>query len=68
MAFAISAIQKRNLSKVLPFAFFAMGAGFLFALIEKGLLGESNVYPSTGNYYDFGVNIAEYNGKDSGYV
>ncbi len=57
MALTLSAIQKRNLSKVLPFAFFAMGAGFLFALIEKGLLGDSEFYPSTGNYYDFGVNV-----------
>ncbi|MCZ6703278.1 MAG: adenylate/guanylate cyclase domain-containing protein [Ignavibacteria bacterium] len=29
----------------------------LYSLLEKGLLGELNYYPSTGNYYDFGSSI-----------
>jgi len=57
MGFKLSAIQRRNLRKVLPFSFFAMMGGFLFAIVEQGILGGSDIYPSTGNEYSFQVNI-----------
>ena len=39
--------------KILPFPVIWFIAAFLYALIEKGILGDSTLYPSTGNSYDF---------------
>ena len=43
----------RNLYRILPFAVVWFIFGSLYLLIEKGILGDANYYPSTGNSYDF---------------
>jgi len=45
--------QKRNLSKIIPFGIIWGLFGFLYLLIEYGILGDAKVYPSTNNPYDF---------------
>ena len=49
----ITAIQRRNLRKLLPYGMATLMFSTLFLIIEHGLLGDSPVYPSTGNPYDF---------------
>lgn len=44
---------KRNLKKILPFGLIWAFYGFIYSLLEKGLLGDLNIYPSTGNPYNF---------------
>jgi adenylate cyclase len=48
---------KRNLYRIIPFGIIWFVFSIVYALIEKGLLGESSHYPSTGNEYDFSGNI-----------
>ncbi|MCP9751091.1 adenylate/guanylate cyclase domain-containing protein [Ferruginibacter sp. HRS2-29] len=44
---------KRNIARIIPFAVFWLVFSIVYSLLERGLLGKSNVYPSTGNPYDF---------------
>ncbi|WP_041633262.1 adenylate/guanylate cyclase domain-containing protein [Maribacter sp. HTCC2170] len=44
---------KRHLRQIIPFGLIWLFFGFLYAVIEVGLLGESKLYPSTGNKYSF---------------
>ena len=46
---------KRYLLKIIPFAVIWLMFGVSYVLLEKGLLGDLAVYPSTGNPYEFGV-------------
>ena len=39
--------------KILPFGLIPMVFSLVYALLEKGILGDSNFYPSTGNPYNF---------------
>ena len=39
--------------KILPFGIIWMVFGFMYTIIERGLLGESKIYPATDNPYDF---------------
>lgn len=41
------------LAQVLPFGIITALYSILFALLEKGLMGDQTVYPSTGNAYSF---------------
>ncbi len=52
-AFQISPKHKRNIYRILPFGLFWAAFGMIYSLIEKGLLGNLDYYPSTGNSYDF---------------
>ena len=45
--------HKRNIYKILPFGFLWAIFGIIYSLIEKGLIGNLDYYPSTGNSYDF---------------
>ncbi|MCA6078541.1 adenylate/guanylate cyclase domain-containing protein [Fulvivirga sedimenti] len=56
--FRLSALKRRSLKKVIPFALATAFFAFLFAIIEKGLMGSSTIYPATGNPYDFASAIA----------
>ena len=47
----------RNIYKIIMFGTIWVIFGILYSLLEKGLLGDLNYYPSTGNYYDFGSSI-----------
>jgi adenylate cyclase len=51
--FQISAKHKRNIYKILPFGVFWWAFGVIYSLLEKGLLGNSDHYPATGNAYEF---------------
>jgi adenylate cyclase len=48
---------KRDLPKILIIAFVWVIFGTLYSLIEYGLLGDSEIYPSTQNPYDFKSSI-----------
>ncbi len=48
---------RRNIYKIIMFGTIWVIFGILYSLLEKGLLGDLNYYPSTGNYYDFGSSI-----------
>ena len=43
--------QNRNLIRIIPFGIIWGVFGFLYVLLEYGLLGDSLVYPSTNNIY-----------------
>ena len=44
----------RYIYKIIPFGLIWLVFGFTYLILEKGLLGDSDFYPSTGNPYDFG--------------
>ncbi|MCZ4316608.1 adenylate/guanylate cyclase domain-containing protein [Comamonadaceae bacterium G21597-S1] len=44
---------RRTLLQVIPFGLMWLVFGLIYTLIEKGILGDSPIYPSTGNPYDF---------------
>ncbi len=51
--FQLSLLQKRNLNKIVGIALFWFLFGMTYALLERGILGNATVYPSTGNPYKF---------------
>lgn len=53
----ISPTTKRSIYRILPFGVIWFVFGLAYSLIEKGLLGDSAYYPSTGNPYDFEISI-----------
>ena len=46
-------VLRRNLSRILPFGLIWVVFSIVYLLLEKGLLGNINYYPSTGNPYSF---------------
>ena len=56
-AFQISPKLKRIFYKILSFGIFWVAFGIIYVLLEKGLLGDSDHYPATGNSYNFGGTI-----------
>lgn len=44
--------QKWFLIKLIPYPLIAMTGGFLYWVIEIGIIGETKFYPSTGNLYN----------------
>ena len=51
--FHINPLRKRKYIKILAFGLIGLIFGTVYAFIEKGLLGQLDHYPSTGNPYDF---------------
>jgi adenylate cyclase len=51
--FRISPKIKRNIYRILPFGLFWGAFGTIYTILEKGLLGNLDYYPSTGNSYKF---------------
>ena len=49
----LSPRARRNWGKILPFGFLWMIYSYIYTFIEKGILGDSPIYPSTGNVYQF---------------
>ena len=45
--------QKRNLSRIIPFAMVWLFFGIVYALLEKGIMGDLKEYPATGIQYEF---------------
>ena len=44
---------KRNISRIIPFGLLWLVFGGIYTLLEKGILGDLEYYPSTGNPYNF---------------
>ena len=44
---------KRSIYRIIPFGFIWLVFGIIYLLLEKGIIGDLNYYPSTGNPYDF---------------
>jgi adenylate cyclase len=44
---------RRNISRVIPICMIWVGSSLIYSVLEKGLLGPLQYYPSTGNPYDF---------------
>lgn len=53
----ISYKYRRIIIRIISFGLLCCASGFVFALIEKGILGEANEYPNTGNPYIFSNTI-----------
>jgi len=49
--------HRRNVNKIILFGIVWFVFGMLYSLLEKGILGELNHYPSTGNHYDFNTSF-----------
>ena len=48
---------KRYILRIIPFGMIWFIFGIIYLLLEKGLLGDSQFYPSTGNPYEFKGNF-----------
>jgi len=57
LVFQMSPKLKRNIYRILPFGLLWGVFAVIYILIEQGLLGDLDYYPSTGNSYDFGRSI-----------
>ncbi|MEO5685121.1 MAG: adenylate/guanylate cyclase domain-containing protein [Chitinophagaceae bacterium] len=49
----LSQKTKRNILRIIPFGVIWFIFSLVYTLLEKGLLGDLNYYPSTGNPYNF---------------
>lgn len=49
----LSAKTKRNISRIIPFGVIWFVFSIVYTLLERGILGKLDHYPSTGNPYDF---------------
>jgi adenylate cyclase len=49
--------QKRDGSKIIQFGILWVIGGILYSLLEYGILGDANSYPSTNNPYQFKTSI-----------
>ncbi|MCB0280836.1 MAG: hypothetical protein KDD94_15125, partial [Calditrichaeota bacterium] len=45
--------KKRNIQKVIGLSSLWFFFGFIYTLIEQGILADLDYYPATGNPYDF---------------
>lgn len=48
---------KRNIYRIIPFGIIWFVFSIVYTQLERGLLGQLNYYPSTGNPYNFLSNI-----------
>jgi len=53
----LSPKTKRNILRIVPFGVIWLVFSIIYTLLEKGLLGDLDHYPSTGNPYNFTRNI-----------
>src|SRR5262245_8047548 len=53
----LSPKTKRNILRIIPFGIIWLVFSIIYVLLEKGLLGDLDHYPSTGNPYSFTRNI-----------
>jgi adenylate cyclase len=53
----LSPKTKRNISRIIPFGVIWLIFSIVYTQLEKGLLGDLNYYPSSGNPYHFSSNI-----------
>ncbi|MEJ7559807.1 MAG: adenylate/guanylate cyclase domain-containing protein [Pedobacter sp.] len=53
----LSPKTKRNISRVIPFGVLWLIFSLIYCILERGILGPVDFYPSTGNTYSFSRNI-----------
>ena len=53
----LSPKARRNIFRIIPFGMMWLVFSIVYTLLERGLLGNLNYYPSTGNTYVFARNI-----------
>jgi adenylate cyclase len=53
----LSPSAKITISRIIPFGLIWLTFSIVYSLLERGLLGDLNYYPSTGNPYNFGNTI-----------
>ncbi|HYJ38011.1 MAG TPA: hypothetical protein VEV87_05320, partial [Chitinophagaceae bacterium] len=53
----LSPKARRNISRIIPFGLIWLMAGIIYSVLERGLLGNLDHYPSTGNPYNFVVTL-----------
>ena len=53
----LSPKTNRNILRIIPFGVIWLVFSIIYTLLEKGLLGDLDHYPSTGNPYNFTRNI-----------
>jgi adenylate cyclase len=49
----LSPKTKINISRIIPFGLIWLTFSIIYSLLERGLLGDLDIYPSTGNPYHF---------------
>ena len=49
----LSPKTKRVIYRIIPFGLIWLTFGIIYLLLEKGIVGDLNYYPYTGNPYDF---------------
>ena len=53
----LSPKAKRNISRIVPFGVIWLIFSIVYSQLEKGILGDLEYYPSTGNPYNFSRTI-----------
>ncbi len=53
----LSPKTKRNFFRIIPFGIIWLMFSIVYTLLERGILGHLNYYPSTGNPYSFRIAI-----------
>ena len=53
----LSPKTRKYISRIIPFSLFWLVFSIVYLLLERGILGELNNYPSTGNPYNFLSNL-----------
>src|SRR5215216_6588800 len=53
----ITSKYKRNINRILPFGLIWLVFSLIYTILERGLLGDLNFYPTSGNQYVFSRNI-----------
>jgi adenylate cyclase len=53
----LSPKTKRNIARVIPFGVVWLIFSIVYSQLERGIIGELNYYPATGNPYNFSSNI-----------
>src|SRR4030095_7745136 len=53
----LSPKTKRNIYRIIPFSVIWLVFSIVYAMLEKGILGNLPYYPSTGNPYNYARNI-----------
>ena len=53
----LSPKTRRNIARVIPFGVLWFIFSLIYCMLEKGILGNLDHYPSTGNQYKFTINI-----------
>lgn len=53
----LSPTTKRNILRIIPFGIIWLVFSLVYTFVERGLLGDVDYYPATGNPYNFARNI-----------